>query len=114
MAAGKDLRVVAELLQELERVVGRLGPLVLEQGGDHALAPFALWMALYTRSGVVGISMSVTPRGARASMTALTTAGGAAMVPASPMPFTPNGLVVEGVTVESRVNDGSSAAEGTR
>src|SRR5918998_3271513 len=114
MSAGEDLGLFSELLEQLQGVIGRLGPLVVECGRDHALAPFARWNALKTRSGVVGISMSVTPSGAKASMTAFTTAGGAAIVPASPMPFTPRGLVVEGVTVDSRVKDGSSAAEGTR
>ena len=45
---------------------------------------------------------------------ALITAGVPAMVPASPMPFTPIGLVGLGVVVWSSVKLGSSAAEGTR
>ena len=45
---------------------------------------------------------------------ALITAGVEAMVPASPMPFTPMGLVGLGVTVESVRNDGVSADDGTR
>ena len=60
---------------------------------------FADRIARQTRSGVAGFSISVTPSGARASTTAFTTAGGAAIVPASPMPFTPIGFVVEGVVV---------------
>ena len=47
-------------------------------------------------------------------MTALTTAGVEAIVPASPTPLTPNGFVVDGVTVRPRVKVGRSAAVGTR
>jgi hypothetical protein len=47
------------------------------------------------------LSIVVTPSGTSASATALTTAGGEAIVPASPMPFTPIGFVVDGVTVLS-------------
>ena len=49
--------------------------------------------------GDAGIVMSVIPIGRRASTTAFMTAGVEAMVPASPMPFTPIGLEGEGVTV---------------
>ena len=35
----------------------------------------------------------------KASITALTTAGGEPMAPASPQPFTPSGLWVQGVTL---------------
>ena len=35
-------------------------------------------------------------------------------MPASPMPFTPIGFVVDGVTVRSVSYTGSSAADGTR
>jgi hypothetical protein len=60
------------------------------------------------------MSMSVTPKGCRASTTALITVGVAAMVPASPMPLTPRGLVGLGVTVESSRKFGTSAADGTQ
>jgi len=58
-------------------------------------------MALHTFSGVAGFGTSVTPRCASASTPALITAGGAAIVPASPIHFTPSGLLLEGVTVRS-------------
>ena len=48
------------------------------------------------------------------AITAFITAGVDAMVPASPMPLTPIGLVGLGVTVWSRSNAGNSAADGTR
>lgn len=42
--------------------------------------------------------MALMPKGAKASRTALTIVGGAAIVPASPTPFTPSGLTGEGVS----------------
>ena len=60
------------------------------------------------------MSMSVMPRGPRASITAFITAAAEPMVPASPMPLTPSGLVGLGVTVWSSVKAGTRTAEGTR
>src|SRR5258708_138828 len=40
------------------------------------------------------------------------TAGGAPMAPASPQPFIPNGLVLQGVTVVLTLNDTRSLARG--
>ena len=57
----------------------------------------AAWIARHTRSGDAGFSIAVTPRCETASITAFTTAGGAAIVPASPIPFTPSGFVLDGV-----------------
>ena len=54
----------------------------------------------------------MTPLGRRASTMALTTAGVAAMVPASPTPLTPNGLEVAGVSVRSLTMSGRSAELG--
>src|SRR6187551_759631 len=65
----------------------------------RAAAPpffFARWMVSHTRSGVAGMSIASTPSGASASITALMTAGGAPIVPDSPMPLTPSGLVLQG------------------
>ena len=56
-------------------------------------------MASHTRAGVHGMSMCVTPKGASASTTALTTAGGEPTVADSPMPFAPIGWCGDGVTV---------------
>ena len=75
---------------------------------------FASWIARHTRSGDAGLSMLSTPRWETASITAFTTAGGDAIVPASPMPFTPSELVVEGVTVRSCTIVGTSIEVGTR
>ena len=71
-------------------------------------------MARQTRCGVHGISTSVTPSGRSASITASTTAGVEAMVPASPTPLTPSGLLVAGVCVRSVTNVGRSRADGSR
>ena len=65
-------------------------------------------MAFQTVCGLAGMGMSVTPRPASASTMALMTAGAAPMVPASPMPFTPRGLVGDGVMVWPRVIGGTS------
>src|SRR5260370_1384940 len=71
-------------------------------------------MARQTRSAVHGIGTSVTPSGRRASMTASTTAGVDAIVPASPPPLTPSGVVVDGGSVRSVTNVGRAAAGGIR
>ena len=71
-------------------------------------------MARHTRSGVHGITTSRMPSGRSASMIALTTAGVDAIVPASPTPLTPSGLVVAGVSVRSVMKDGRSTADGIR
>src|SRR5204863_5779411 len=101
------------LAQQRDGFLGRTGPGVVELGGNHREPPEA-WMAAHTRLGEAGMSMSVTPKGCRASTMALITAGVEAMVPASPMPLTPIGLVGLGVTVCSSVRLGSSAAVGRR
>src|SRR4028119_684636 len=79
--------------------------------GDGYTSPFVLaasWIALHTFHGEAGMSMWVTPRWPKASITALITAGWAAMAPDSPIPFTPIGLVGEGVSVRSRIMFGIS------
>ncbi len=57
-------------------------------------------------NGVAGPSNPVTPSGVSASSTALPIAGNIAMAPASPQPFTPNGLVVQRVRVETQIESG--------
>src|SRR4028118_2228073 len=79
--------------------------------GDGYTSPFVLaasWIAPHTRIGEAGMSMWVTPSWPRASITALITAGWAAMAPDSPMPFTPIGLGGEGVSGGGRVRVGTS------
>src|SRR5262245_14922615 len=57
------------------------------------------------------MSRSVTPRGASASSTALTTAAGEPMEPASPQPLAPSGLWVQGwLSSHSVTNGGRSSA----
>jgi hypothetical protein len=76
------------------------GPVVVERRGDHAGSlSVVVWMARQIVSAVRGMSRWVIPNGESASSTALTTAGGVAMLPASPIPLTPSGLSGVGVTV---------------
>src|SRR6266498_5127569 len=109
MAAGEELCVLTRTKQ-FDRVLDGLGDLVVERRRDHVLASS---IARQTRSGVAGMSTSVTPKGASASTTAFITAAVEAIVPVSPTPFTPSGFVVLGVSVRPSSNDGSSAADGT-
>ena len=67
-------------------------------------------IAAHTRDGVVGMSMWRTPRWLTASITALCMAGAAPMVPASPIPLAPSGLMAAGVSLTSSSKLGSSAA----
>src|SRR5690606_16987235 len=111
--AGEGLRLVARAGQRRHRLVHGGGFHVVERRRNHAAASLACCSACHTRSGVQGIGTSWTPYGRSASTTALTTAGVDAIVPASPTPLTPSGLVVAGVSVRSVVNEGRSAALGT-
>ena len=70
-------------------------------------------MASQTRIDPSGMLRNVTPSGRTASITALSTAGVAAIVPASPTPLTPIEVVGDGVSVRSVSNDGTSAALGS-
>jgi hypothetical protein len=54
------------------------------------------------RSGVAGPARLTAPKGASASVIALTTAGKAPTAPASPQPLTPSGLVVQRVPLKLR------------
>ena len=58
VAAGEELRLPAGA-EELDRVVDGLGDLVVERCRDHFAPPS--WIARQTRSGLAGISTSVTP-----------------------------------------------------
>ena len=99
--------------EQRDGLVGGVGAHVVEGGRDHdappppgsATTPVRAWPAS---------SMSVMPKGDSASTMALMTAGAEPIVPASPMPFTPSGLVGLGVTVWSSLKLGTSAADGTQ
>src|SRR4051812_14025786 len=80
-----------------------------EGGLDHRCI-----MARQIWWGVAGISMSRTPSECNASSTALITAAGAAMVPASPHPFAPSGLCVQGwLSSSSDSKNGTLLARGS-
>src|SRR6266496_3338247 len=70
--------------------------------GRHYLGP--------VRLGGAGMSMWRTPRWLTASMTAFCAAGAAPIVPASPIPLAPSGLMPVGVSLASSSKLGSSAA----
>src|SRR3990167_4011019 len=70
----------------------------------------AAWMACHTTSGVAGVSMSVMPRGLRASRMAVTIAGGRPTVPVSAPPLTPRGLVRVGTGCMASLKRGKSPA----
>ena len=114
LPTAEDLCVLASLTESRHRLVDRARAYVVELDGDHCDSPFAAPMACQTFIGEHGIGTSLTPSGRSASTTALTIAGVDAIVPASPTPFTPNELVVEGVSVRSVVNDGRSTAVGSK
>src|SRR2546423_7896276 len=75
--------------------------------------PGAACIASHNFGAVYGISRWSMPRGASASITALATAGGAPLQPASPTPLTPSGWNGFGVTVSPRSSGGISLARGT-
>src|SRR2546422_203282 len=110
MPAREHLGVLA-VAEQLDRMVGGLGDLVVERRRDHGRTSFS---ARQTRSGVAGMSMSVMPSSASASTTAFITAAGEAIAPVSPTPFTPSGLVGLGVSVRYSSQRGNSVADGTR
>src|SRR6266536_3178359 len=91
------------------RDVGRNLAAVHGHGDLHWL-PLASLIAAQTRSGVAGMSMWRTPRWLTASMTAFCAAGAAPIVPASPIPLAPSGLMPVGVSLASSSKLGSSAA----
>ncbi len=71
-------------------------------------------MASHTWAGVRGMSACFTPNGRRASITALTTAGGDPTVADSPTPLAPSGWCGDGVTVIPSSKFGSSIDVGSR
>src|SRR5262249_56137989 len=72
----------------------------------------ALSTACQTCIGVIGIAISVTPSGASASRTALTTPAVAPILAPSPTPLTPNGFKPVGISARSVSNAGRSVACG--
>src|SRR5205823_13460718 len=108
--AGEKLRVLTEFAEQLGSLLHRRGTCVFECGWNHLRAPFMMCQSL---SGVAGMSTCLMPSGLSASQMALITAALAAIVPASPMPFTPSSLVGDGVIVWSRLSVGISPIDGT-
>src|SRR5207244_6811177 len=107
LPAGQYLGVLAGVGQRGDRLVHCGRSKVVHRRRDHDRPP--VWTACHTRSGVQGIWMSFTPYGRSASTIALTTAGVAAMVPASPTPLAPSGWPGAGLSVRSVTSSGRSA-----
>src|SRR5215472_10509614 len=112
LSAGERLAAFGE---RRRRVGHRLRTLIFEcvhDGLQVSRQWFAAWIALHTRCGVAGMSMLFTPTAESASCTAFMSAAGAPIAPASPQPFAPSGLCVQGVTLVATLNDGRSSARG--
>src|SRR5215470_16593717 len=110
---GQSGHVPQEMDQQ--RAVGYVGSYLAAVDSHcdlHRSLPFsaAALIAAQTLAGVSGMSMWRTPRWLTASMTEFCTAGVAPIVPASPMPLTPSGLMVAGVSLVSSSKLGSSVA----
>src|SRR6202034_4808419 len=103
---GRDLVAV-----DLDRDLHRVSPFCSLSRPFRSLPrPPNPSIAAHTLTGVVGMSMCRTPRWLTASTTAFWTAGVAPIVPASPIPFTPSGLMSVGVSLCTSSKLGSSAA----
>src|ERR1700687_4795333 len=112
VTAGQDFCLLAMLDQLRHRLRQRSRGDVVERGWNHRFVPPLRCIMCQIFSGVAGMSTSLTPKGDRASTTALITATLDAIVPASPIPLTPSGLVGLGVTVAAVSKDGRSGAVG--
>jgi len=97
LPAAQRLRVLGP--ERLDRIGQCRGAVYFECIHDRSPYPC---IACQTRDGDSGMSIWAMswPPDCSASMTALTTAGGLPMAPASPQPFTPSGLWVQGVWQE--------------
>src|SRR3989442_5129769 len=98
MPTGERLGVGAVLRQQHHRLGEAAGTMVGERRGLHREAAPRAWIASRTRAGESGRASNETPRGARASETALARAGSGAMAPPSPMPLMPPRVNGDGVS----------------
>src|ERR1019366_6084063 len=107
---------VAGRTEQPQRLLEARRGMVVKACRDHCAPSLieAAWSARHTLCGAQGMATSCTPRCLMASRTPLTMAGVEAIVPASPTPLTPRSFVVDADTVRSVMNDGRSAALGTR
>ena len=95
--AGEELYEAPLLAEQLERLIERARPFVVElrrlhDGSDAGARSQARLTAASRRGGVIGDSLTSTPSECRASLIALASAAGGAMAPPSPIPLTPNSV----------------------
>src|SRR5262249_20046535 len=107
--ASDQLRLTPRCLQPGQSIIQRCRALVFECGGNHAWPPR---MMRHSFSGRSIMSMCLTPNSLSASTAAATMQGVEPSVPASPIPFAPNGFTGVGVTVLSSSKRGKSVARG--
>src|ERR1700736_5563597 len=81
-----------------------------KDGARRRHPPYPFRHAAHTFSGVAGMSILAAPGTAFAI--AFIMAASAPVVPASPTPLTPSGLVVAGVDCSAAISGGTSAARG--
>src|SRR5262245_33655352 len=98
LTAGQKLAAALGLGQRRERLPDVARPQIVETRGLHA-APgetgaddLARSSAASRRRGVSGVSLTSTPNGLSASLTALKITAGGAIAPPSPMPLIPNSV----------------------
>src|SRR3990172_7189647 len=98
----------------------RRGPCVATNSDDELLRvaisyrALASWISRYSFVGDRGNSVIFTPRGARASATALPMAAGAVMELDSPTPLEPSSVKGDGDSMKPVAMGGASAAVGHR
>src|SRR5262249_19327829 len=110
VTAGEKLCPIAVFLKKGDSFTKRSCNFVFEILSNHdAFLPLRIFQIFSARTGM---SMCVTPNGARASTMAFTTAGVEPIVPASPTPLIPIGFTGDGVTVRSSSSVGRSWALG--
>src|SRR5207245_9369744 len=97
LPTGERLGAGGVLRERRQRLGEAACTMVGERRGLHREAAPRAWISSRTRAGESGTASNETPRGARASETALARAGSGAMAPPSPMPLMPPRVARDGV-----------------
>src|SRR5262245_51763555 len=109
VAAGKETCFIISFGQELDHLVEVVWCGVGEGCGNQA----TFYRERQIFSGVIGMSMWLTPCPRSASTMALTVAAGAPVAPLSPQPFSPKGFTGEGVNSSALSTGGSTSQLGS-